>query len=168
VAFAIPLLAEISIISLSERHLLPGEVFMGVSRLFWPQELLDQWIIDEKISLDGERLTIREGNSTYRVRQAVYFTADVGDGSDAHKLLGRVKELKQLEEMGAEKYMDSVLVEDSAYQVVTGFVGEQFPIAEGEQDERKDDQEDAAQHQSGESSEESDKELLAKFLIDNL
>ena len=141
---------------------------MGVSRLFWPQELLDQWIVDEKISLDGERLTIQKEGRTYRVRQAVYFTADVGDGDDVHNLVGRVKEVQQLDEMGAEKYMDSVLIQDSAYQIVSGFVGEAFSIVEGKTDETADDIAGAVAHHTGESAEESDKELLAKFLIENL
>ena len=31
---------------------------MGANRFFWPQELLDQWIVEEKIVLEGEQLTI--------------------------------------------------------------------------------------------------------------
>ena len=144
------------------------EVSMGLSRLFWPQELLDQWIVDEKISLEGERLTIQKERRTYRVKQAVFFFADVGDGEDTHKLVGRVKEVQQLDDMGAEKYMDSVLVQDSAYQVVSGFVGEQFPIEESTTGERADDIEGAVANHTGEATEDSDKELLAKFLIENL
>ncbi len=127
---------------------------MEVSRLFWPQELLDQWIVEEKIVLEGERLTIPSENRAYRVKQAVYFTTDVGSGEDAHKLVGRVKAICELEKMGAEHYMDSVLIEDSAYQVVTGFLGEQFPT----------DRQQAASTENDSD----DKELLARFLIENL
>ena len=141
---------------------------MGVSRLFWPQELLDQWIVDEKISLEGERLTVQKENRTYRVRQAVFFTSDVGDGDDKHNLVGRVKELEQLDSMEAEHYMDSVLIEDSAYQVVTGFVGEQFPIEVNGAESGANKTKGTGVNQSDKSEEASDQELLAKFLIENL
>ena len=43
---------------------------MRISRLFWPQGLLDQWIVDEKISLEGERLTIIQENRTLVIEAA--------------------------------------------------------------------------------------------------
>ena len=139
---------------------------MAISRLFWPQELLDQWIVDEKIALEGERLTLIKENQNYHVCQAVYFIADVGDGEDVHKLLGRVKDVEEMAKMGAEHYMDSVILGDSAYQVVTGFVGEQTPIEDLSQTAPRSIS-DALSPQSGEN-EADDQELLAKFLIDNL
>lgn len=142
---------------------------MGVSRLFWPQELLDQWIVDEKISLEGEELTIQKERRTYQVKQAVYFTKDVGGGADDHKLLGRVKELKALESMGAEHYMDSVILEDSAYEVVMGFIGELSSI-DGTDSRGASDIADAVAEHAGDKGDDkdNDKELLAKFLIENL
>lgn len=143
---------------------------MGVNRFFWPQELLDQWIIEEKVNLDGQRLTLIEENRIYDVEQAVYFTADVGDGEDVHKLIGRVKEKSTLEEMKAEHYMDSVIIEDSAYQVVPGFTGE--PVQETESKETPTERAgDLSQAISGHTEAEEqvdDRELLAQFLIDNL
>jgi hypothetical protein len=65
--------------------------------------------------LEGERLTLVKENQVYRVKQATYFVADVGDGDDAFKLVGRVKDVSELLEMGAEHYMDSVIIEDSVY-----------------------------------------------------
>ncbi len=141
---------------------------MEISRLFWPQNILDEWMVDEKIAMEGDSLTITEEGKTYKVAQAVYFSADVGDGDDAFHLVGRVKTLSALEKIGAECYMDSVILQESAYQVVGGFVGELTeaddlsitrprlpsgaarPAVRNEEDERN------------------DKELLAKFLIENL
>ena len=139
---------------------------MAISYLFWPQELLDQWIIDEKIALDGERLTLIKEKQNYRVRQAAYFVADVGDGEDVHKLVGRVKDLEEMKNMGAEHYMDSVILGESAYQVVTGFLGEQTPMENLRQTAPRSIS-DALSSQSGEN-EADDQELLAKFLIENL
>ena len=142
---------------------------MRISRLFWPQGLLDQWIVDEKISLEGERLTIIQENRTYQVSQAVHFVKDVGDGEDTPKLLGRVKELKVLQEMGAEHYMDSVIIEDSAYEVVNGFIGELFSIETTERRGAGDIADAVAEHAgSTEEDKDDDKELLARFLIENL
>jgi len=68
--------------------------------------------------------------------------------------------------MGCEHYMDSVLIEDSAYQVVQGFTGvpvldslqqtssQTGPVARGNTD------------LTGEDSD--DRDLLARFLLDNL
>ncbi len=140
---------------------------MAVSRLFWSQELLDQWIMDEKILLDGERLTLIKENQNYRVRQAAYFVSDVGDGEDVHQLIGRVKDLEEISQMGAEHYLDSVIIEDSAYQVITGFMGEQTPMAEDLSQTAPRSISDALSGQSGEGDAD-DQELLAKFLIENL
>lgn len=142
---------------------------MGENRFFWPQELLDEWIVDEKISLEGPTLTINSEDRTYEVQQAVYFEADVGDGADGHGLVGRVKEIATLEEMGAEHYMDSVLIEDSAYQVVPGFSG--LPLGAHAQDAPgtpATNLPDALAAGDSESGPGDDKELLAKFLIENL
>ncbi|MCP4601032.1 MAG: hypothetical protein GY847_10990 [Proteobacteria bacterium] len=141
---------------------------MGVNRFFWPQELLDQWMVEDKILLDGEQLTIVENGRTYQVKQAVYFSADVGDGQDSYELVGRVKEISILDKMNAEHYMDSVLIEDSAYQVVPGFAGEPLIEIKKEAGERASDISCAIASQTGEEDEIDDRELLARFLIENL
>lgn len=136
---------------------------MGANRFFWPQSLLDQWIVEEKITLDGEKLSITGENRSFNVEQAVYFQADVGDGKDEYHLVGKVKEISSLESIGAEYYMDSVLIEDSAYQVVPGFTGEPLSADKSAQDLSA-----ALATQIGDGEEEDDRELLARFLIENL
>ena len=142
---------------------------MGENRFFWPQEVLDQWMLDEKIAVDGEQLSIIEENCSYQVKQAVYFSADVGDGLDVYELVGRVKEISVLEkEMGAEYYMDSVIIEDSAYQVVPGFTGEPIVEIDRTNDDRASDLSGAIAKQVENDDEGDDRELLARFLIENL
>ena len=141
---------------------------MGANRFFWPQELLDQWIVEEKIVLEGEQLTILEENSTYQLDQAIYFVKDVGDGSDHYKLVGRVKNKNVLDEMEAEHYMDSVLIGDSAYEVVTGFAGSPKVAAAAESQKQLTNITGAIASQTGDEAEVDDRELLARFLIDNL
>ncbi len=143
---------------------------MGNNRLFWPQDTMDEWVIEEKASINDDVLTILGEDIEYRVSQAVHFQADVGDGSDPHGIVGRVKEISILQEMGAEHYMDSVLIEDSAYQVVPGFTGEPIvkivPTMKG----KGGDISGAVmtQTQIAEKGQPEDRELLAKFLLDNL
>lgn len=141
---------------------------MGVNRVFWPQTLLDQWIVDEKIVLENDTLVIREKNQAYKVFQAVFFETDVGDGSDTLGLIGRVKEVVALDEMGAEHYMDSVLIGDAAYQVVPGFIGTPVElIIQGSKVPPIDISGAIATH-TGDNDEDTDRELLARFLIENL
>lgn len=141
---------------------------MKANRIFWPQEVLDQWIVEEKISIEGEELTINSENRTYRMNQAIYFEADVGDDGDIHSLVGRVKDKSELDEMGAEHYMDSVLIEDSAYQVVPGFTGLLLIEVKEMSGGRAVDLSDAFASHSGKEEEVDDRELLARFLIENL
>ncbi len=141
---------------------------MGANRLFWSQELLDEWMVEEKIIIDGEKLDIPSENQCFRVSQAVYFSADVGDGSDIHGLVGRVKEVGKLTEMGAEHYMDSVVIADSAYEVVPGFIGEPIETASNGQGRVSKNISGAIAAETGEEEGIDDRELLARFLIDNL
>ena len=138
---------------------------MGNNRLFWSQDTMDEWVVEDKASIKNNLLILKDEPVKYRLSQAVHFVADVGDGDDANKLVGRVKEIASLEEMGAEHYMDSVLIEDSAYQVVSGFTGE--PVADEAKKSEGGDITGAVKTKAGDDKEE-DRELLAKFLLDNL
>ena len=139
---------------------------MGENRLFWPQEMMDEWIVDEKAVIEDDVLSIVDEKMKYRLCQAVHFIADVGDGDDVHSLIGKVKEVTTLEEMGSEHYMDSVIVEDSAYEVVQGFTG--APIVDQAKANAQNDISKAIKTQAGSETESEDKELLANFLLDNL
>lgn len=139
---------------------------MGENRLFWPQEMMDEWIVDEKATIEDDLLTITGENMTYRLSQAVHFIADVGDGSDLHSLIGKVKELSTLQEMGCEHYMDSVLLEDSAYQVVQGFTG--IPVVDKVQQSSQIEGTAAKAMADSLGEESDDRDLLARFLLDNL
>ncbi|MBN2529156.1 MAG: hypothetical protein JXR76_22395 [Deltaproteobacteria bacterium] len=139
---------------------------MGENRLFWPQEMMDEWIVDEKATIEDDLLTITEENMTYRLSQAVHFIADVGDGADQHSLIGKVKELSILQDMGCEHYMDSVLLEDSAYQVVQGFTG--VPVVDKVQQSSQIENTAAKAMANSLGEENDDRDLLARFLLDNL
>jgi len=94
--------------------------------LFIAQQTLATWMDQEKIDFDHNVMTIKADGRTFKLIEAVRFVKIEGDEEDKPGLLGRVKTNRQLEEMGAERYRDSVLFEDVAYRVQEGFIGEVF------------------------------------------
>ena len=127
---------------------------MKPTRLFLPQGELDRWVSEARATVQGEVLTISSGLE-FDLRPAVRFLADVAESGDPHGLLGRVKEKDQLSELGAEHYMGSVVLGDSAYEVEEGFVGYVRALGRGSAE--------AAQPAL-----ESDEALLTKFLLEKL
>ncbi len=98
-------------------------------RLFVSQETLDVWMTEEHVSVDGEILTL-SGGQRFQLKTALHFLEEVAGGGDEAELIGKVKDLDQLAEIGGEHCADSVILDESAYQVVEGFLGE--PIFDGE------------------------------------
>ena len=96
---------------------------MGRNRLFIPQLQLDVWLSEDRIEVEGEEMVTRPEGQRFRLTTAVLFKSEVTGEPDAHQLLGKVKDLEQLAEMGGEHYADSVIMGDNAYQVVEGFAG---------------------------------------------
>jgi hypothetical protein len=92
-------------------------------------------------------------------------------GNDTAKLLGKVKTLDALKQMGAEHYMQSVILGESAYKVQQGFLAETNALrravgvkapAAGQPVAKK----GAAQKQH--ATEAGEQDLLAQFLLENL
>jgi hypothetical protein len=97
---------------------------MGLSRVFVPQETLDQWLTDGRVEIDGELMTLKPEGKRFRLKSAFHFLSEVGGGGDAPGLVGKVKDADQLAGLGGEQYADSVIIEENAYEVAEGFVGE--------------------------------------------
>jgi len=93
------------------------------NRIFFPQEALDQWIVDGTVDLQGSELTILAVGRRYKITEAVRVLRDVSDTGDTHQLAGRVKTRADLEKLGAEIIETSMLIGDSAYDVTPGWVG---------------------------------------------
>jgi hypothetical protein len=97
-------------------------------KLFLPQKTLEDWSGSEKADLEDGKLVVKDKDkSTHAVTPAVHFVKVIS-GTDAHQLTGRVKTMKQLDELGAEHMMDSVLLGETAFEVVPGYVAE-VPLA---------------------------------------
>ena len=91
--------------------------------LFVPQSVLDKWSEQGRIQVDGNVLTILGENKNFALTSAVRFMK-MEAGDDNAKLLQKVKTTDALKQMGAEHYMESVILGDSAYQVQQGFLAD--------------------------------------------
>lgn len=96
---------------------------MGPNRVFFPQTALDAWLHDDRVDLQGTELVIKGENRRYRVIEAVRVLKEVTGGLDIHELIGRVKSVNFLTELGAELLGTSMLLGDLAYEVIPGFMG---------------------------------------------
>jgi hypothetical protein len=93
-------------------------------KLFLPQTQLEEWALGDKADLkDGKLVVMAEGGASFPAVPAVHFVQLVS-GEDTHKLVAKVKTEAQLESLGAEQMADSVILGESAYEVVPGYLTE--------------------------------------------
>ncbi len=90
-------------------------------KLFISQAILDRWIDAGKVVFEAQILTLIEEKKAYTLTPAVRFMSVVA-GEDVVKLLGKVRPIEKLKELGAEHMQDSVIIGDNAYEVQEGFV----------------------------------------------
>ncbi len=106
---------------------------MRPNRLFIPQDALNAWLDEGRANIDGEVMTVPEQNDArYQLTTALRFVSEVAGGGDEHGLVGKVKDISQLEELGGEHCADSVVLGDNAYEVIEGFLGEPTSGGSGE------------------------------------
>ena len=98
-----------------------------MARLFISQDRLDAWTNESRVRVDGDKMTLADDGRSFMIRPAVRFLKISGSDEDPHDLLGKVKDEKSLEEMGADHYMNSVIMGDTAYEVQPGFLGDPLP-----------------------------------------
>jgi hypothetical protein len=94
-----------------------------VPRLFLSQTTLEQWALDDKADLRDGKLVVHSETDGWPVEAAVHFVKLVA-GADEQRLVARVKTDTQLAQLGAERFEDSVVLGESAYEVVPGYVAE--------------------------------------------
>lgn len=100
---------------------------MAQNRLFVSQETLDNWLSNERVNVDGEVMTLSPEGQRFRLLTAAHFQTEIADGGDSHQLVGKVKDVGAIESLGGELCAGSVILDDNAYEVVEGFLGE--PLA---------------------------------------
>src|SRR5205807_10598065 len=91
--------------------------------LFVPQSVLAKWSEQGRIQVNGNVLTILGDNKNFALTSAVRFIK-MEAGDDTAGLLHKVKTTDALKQMGAEHYMESVILGESAYNVQQGFLAD--------------------------------------------
>jgi len=72
-------------------------------------------------------MTLIELDRQFVMMPAVHFVRATGQDHDPNDLIGRVKSKDALLSMGAEQFASSVIFNDTAYDVVDGFIGDPLP-----------------------------------------
>lgn len=103
-----------------------------MARLFISQERLDVWSGENRVEVEGDVMTLADDGRSFKIRPAVRFLSVAGGDDDPNDLLDKVKEESTLEEMGAELYLtassgNSVILDEVAYDVQSGFIGDPLP-----------------------------------------
>jgi hypothetical protein len=102
-----------------------------LAAVFLSNAMLTQWSDQGKVRLEDTTLTLLQENRTVKLKPAVRFTKTIDGSPDPNSLLGKVKTKEQLDEMKAEHYLDSVILGDTGYQVIEGFLGDLSPPPKG-------------------------------------
>jgi hypothetical protein len=136
------------------------------NRVFFPQAALDQWVSDDRVELCEGVLVIKAERRRYRLVDALRVLSEVSGGGDVYGLVGTVKTVNYLTELGAELLDTSMLIGESGYDVVPGFLG--LPIGSfHEHRSRYPSSPDSAAF-SSRPEPNSDEELLAQHLLEKL
>jgi hypothetical protein len=104
---------------------------MPTNRAFFPQEAVDLWLAEGRVSLDGQVLGMLPDGPAFVLTSAVLFRREVAAGDDAPGLCGKVKTLAAVEALSGEHASGTVVLGDHAYDVVDGFVAELLPAGAG-------------------------------------
>lgn len=98
-------------------------------KVFLPQRVVDSWITADKVELSGEIMTFHGSSLALRLVPGFYFDHVAGGTDEGHQLLGRVKSKAAVAALGAEVYMNSVILGETAYEVESGFVAKPLDSA---------------------------------------
>ncbi len=91
------------------------------TQLFVPQALLDVALDEGRLDLDGNHLIV-DRDLRFESDEAFRVLREVATGQDPHNLCGQVRRIESLPNMDAELLGHSLLVDESAYDVVPGML----------------------------------------------
>ena len=91
--------------------------------MFFPQDTLDRWLSQGKADLTHRELVFKGWGRRYRIVEAVRVLGEVSGHADPFDITGRVKSVSFMTELGAELLDTSMILGDSAFDVVPGFLG---------------------------------------------
>jgi hypothetical protein len=141
---------------------------MNKNRVFFPQEALDRWLVNGEVELAQGLLTIKTEKRRYRLVEAARVIAEVSGLPDPHEVMGKVKTVGFLSELGASLLGESMVIADNAYEIVPGWLGSPIGTFAEHRAERSASTSLPAPRPSSASLPGTDEELLASFLVRNL
>src|SRR6188768_2822977 len=141
---------------------------MSKNRVFFPQEALDRWLGNGEVELSQGLLTIKTERRRFRLVEAVRVMAEVSGLLDPHEVMGKVKTVGFLSELGASLLGRSMVIADNAYEIVPGWLGSPMGSFAEHRAERAVNRASAPPRISSTPPSGSDEELLASFLVRNL
>jgi hypothetical protein len=136
------------------------------NRVFFPQAALDEWLADGRIELTGHELSILAEARRYKLAEAAHVVKEVTGTADPNELIGRVKSVQYLDELGAELLEGSMILGDNAYDVVPGFLAS--PIGTFEEFVASPERAKARSQSSFPDEPRTEEDLLARFIMKNL
>lgn len=103
-----------------------------MTRLYISQKRIDAWTSDNRLQIEGDTMTLVELGRSFKIVPAVRVLAVEGGGDsesapDPHDLVGKVKDEEELATLGADHLASSLILNDTAYKVENGFVGQPVP-----------------------------------------
>jgi hypothetical protein len=95
---------------------------VGQSRVFFPRAALDEWLSENRVEIGGRELLLKSEGRRYRIVEAVRILGEVSGLTDPYDIVGRVKSVAFVTELGAELLESSMVLGDNAFDVVPGFL----------------------------------------------
>jgi len=136
------------------------------NRIFVSGALLDRWVTVGRVDLEDGVLTVRTTGARYSVEEAARILREVTGSGDPRDLVGRVRTLSELADLGAEVLDRSLVLGEFAYDVVPGFLAS--PEGSDERVPALGILESLSVLSEAPRRPQSDEELLARFLIEKL
>src|SRR4030042_5640237 len=89
-----------------------------------PQEKLEAWVQEGKITISDNVITTVTGNKlSYNLIPAFKFLKLTSGDSDSEKLIGTVKTKDNIKHLKPDIFMDSIIIDNNAYEVEMGYIG---------------------------------------------
>lgn len=93
-------------------------------KIFIPQEKLEAWVQEGKISISDNVITTLAGNKiSYKLIPAFKFLRLTSGDSDSENLIGAVKTKDDIKHLKPDIFMDSIIIGNTAYEVEMGYIG---------------------------------------------
>jgi hypothetical protein len=96
-----------------------------MAHLFISQERVARWTSELKVSLEDNLMLMLADRYAFALTPAVRVLRNVaydGEGTDPSGLVGCVKTHEQLRALGAEPYLESLVLGEAAYEIQSGYV----------------------------------------------